>query len=70
MKAVVLKQHGTIDDLEYVTDFPDPVVKEGHVVIRVGATSFNYHDVFTVHGARHAGHQSADADDHRPRHRR
>lgn len=50
MKAVVLKQHGTIDDLEYVTDFPDPVVKEGHVVIRVGATSFNYHDVFTVRG--------------------
>ena len=27
MKAVVLKHHGTVDDLEYVTDFPDPVVK-------------------------------------------
>ncbi len=50
MKAVVLNKHGTLDDLEYVTDFPDPVVKEGHVVIRVGATSFNYHDVFTVRG--------------------
>lgn len=50
MKAVVLNKHGTVDDLEYVTDFPDPVVIDGHVVIRVGATSFNYHDIFTVRG--------------------
>ena len=50
MKAVVLKQHGAIDSLEYVTDFPDPKAADGHVVIRVGATSFNYHDIFTVRG--------------------
>ncbi|HEX3171459.1 MAG TPA: zinc-binding dehydrogenase, partial [Burkholderiales bacterium] len=50
MKAVVLKQHGAIDSLEYVTDFPDPRAADGHVVIRVGATSFNYHDIFTVRG--------------------
>jgi alcohol dehydrogenase len=50
MKAVVLKQHGTIDSLEYVSDFPDPQVIAGHVVIRVRATSFNYHDIFTVRG--------------------
>ena len=50
MKAVVLKAHGGLDTLQYVTDFPDPVVADGHVVIRVGATSFNYHDVFTVRG--------------------
>jgi alcohol dehydrogenase len=50
MKAVVLKQHGAIDSLEYVTDFPDPKAVSGHVVIRVGATSFNYHDIFTVRG--------------------
>ncbi len=50
MKAVVLKQHGAIESLEYVTDFPDPQVIDGHVVIRVGATSFNYHDIFTVRG--------------------
>ncbi len=50
MKAVVLNQHGGLDQLKYVTDFPDPVVKDDHVVIRVGATSFNYHDVFTVRG--------------------
>ena len=50
MRAVVLRGHGDLDSLEYVTDFPDPVVCEGHVVIRVKATSFNYHDVFTVRG--------------------
>lgn len=50
MKAVVLKEHGGLDKLQYVTDFPDPRVSEGHVVIRVRATSFNYHDVFTVRG--------------------
>ena len=50
MKAVVLHAHGDLDKLQYVTDFPDPVVCEGHVVIRVGATSINYHDVFTVRG--------------------
>ena len=50
MKAVLLRQHGAIDSLEYVTDFPDPAITEGHVVIRVKATSFNYHDIFTVRG--------------------
>src|ERR671927_1614939 len=50
MKAVILREHGGLDKLQYVSDFPDPVVTEGHVVIRVGASSFNYHDVFTVRG--------------------
>jgi alcohol dehydrogenase len=50
MKAVVLREHGGLDRLQYVADFPDPAVTEGHVVIRVRATSFNYHDVFTVRG--------------------
>jgi len=50
MKAVILREHGGLDRLQYVTDFPDPVVADGHVVIRVRATSFNYHDVFTVRG--------------------
>jgi NADPH:quinone reductase-like Zn-dependent oxidoreductase len=50
MRAVVLDKHGTLADLKYVTDFPDPAVTGGHVVIRVRATSFNYHDVFTVRG--------------------
>ncbi len=50
MKAVVLNEHGGLEKLQIVNDFPDPVVVEGHVVIKVGATSFNYHDVFTVRG--------------------
>ena len=50
MKALVLRKHGSLDDLEVVTDYPRPKVVEGHVVIRVGASSFNYHDVFTVKG--------------------
>lgn len=50
MKAVVLEKHGGLDELKYVADFPDPKVVDGHVVIRVKAMSFNYHDVFTVRG--------------------
>jgi NADPH:quinone reductase-like Zn-dependent oxidoreductase len=50
MKALVLKKHGGLDDLEIVTDHPMPRATEGHVVIRVRASSFNYHDVFTVKG--------------------
>src|SRR3954469_10626851 len=50
MKAGVPGEHGALDNRQYGTDFPDPGVTEGHVVIRVGATSFNYHDVFTVRG--------------------
>ena len=50
MKAVVLQQHGGLEQLKFVRDFADPVVRDGHVVIRVKATSFNYHDVFTVRG--------------------
>ena len=50
MRALVLRQHGSLDDLEVVSDYPMPKVAEGQVVIRVGASSFNYHDVFTVRG--------------------
>jgi alcohol dehydrogenase len=50
MKALVLRKHGSLDDLEVVSDYPVPKAVEGHVVIRVRASSFNYHDVFTVKG--------------------
>src|SRR5580704_2514185 len=50
MKALVLRRHGGLSDLEVVTDYPVPRATEGHVVIRVRASSFNYHDVFTVRG--------------------
>ncbi len=50
MKALVLSQHGDLDQLQVVTDKPRPTAAAGHVVVRVGASSFNYHDVFTVKG--------------------
>src|SRR5204863_2463361 len=50
MKALVLRKHGGLGDLEVVGDYPVPEATEGHVVIRVRASSFNYHDVFTVKG--------------------
>src|ERR671937_1232268 len=50
MRALVLHHHGGLANLEVVTQYPVPSATEGHVVIRVGASSFNYHDVFTVRG--------------------
>ncbi|MGA8614689.1 MAG: zinc-binding dehydrogenase [Xanthobacteraceae bacterium] len=50
MKALVLRTHGSLNDLDVVNDYPRPKVSEGNVVIRVRAASFNYHDVFTVRG--------------------
>jgi NADPH:quinone reductase-like Zn-dependent oxidoreductase len=50
MKALVLRRHGGLADLEVVGDYPVPRANEGHVVIRVRASSFNYHDVFTMRG--------------------
>lgn len=50
MRALVLDAHGALDQLRVVTDRPVPRAQAGHVVVRVGASSFNYHDVFTVQG--------------------
>lgn len=50
MKAVVLREHGEVDTLTYETDYPKPVIEPGKVIIKVKATSLNYHDIFTVHG--------------------
>src|SRR5271168_2908587 len=50
MRALLLRRHGGLDDLDVVDDHPMPRPIDGHVVIRVRAASFNYHDVFTVRG--------------------
>src|SRR5579884_2246873 len=50
MRALLLRRHGGLDDLEVIADYPRPAASDGHVVIRVRAASFNYHDVFTVRG--------------------
>jgi alcohol dehydrogenase len=49
MKALILSEHGDVDKL-HVGEMPIPKAVPGHVVIRVRASSFNYHDVFTVKG--------------------
>ena len=51
MKALLLRQHGGLENLEVVTDKPIPQAVEGHVVIRVRASSFDCHrSVFTMRG--------------------
>jgi NADPH:quinone reductase-like Zn-dependent oxidoreductase len=50
MRALVLRTHGGLENLDIVGDYPMPQMADGHVVIRVRASSFNYHDVFTVRG--------------------
>ncbi|WP_416414490.1 zinc-binding dehydrogenase [Pantoea sp. App145] len=50
MKALVLHQHGTLENLSVVNDKAKPELRPGHVVVCVRASSFNYHDVFTVEG--------------------
>src|SRR3954451_21054443 len=50
MRALVLRQHRGLQDLEVAEDYPTPKAKERHLVLRVRASSFNYHDIFTVRG--------------------
>jgi alcohol dehydrogenase len=50
MRAVVLREHGGIEKLNFEPSFPDPQIGEGDVLVRVRATSLNYHDVFTRRG--------------------
>lgn len=50
MKAVVLYEHGQMDKLVFEENYPDPECGPADVVIRVKATSLNYHDLFTRNG--------------------
>ena len=50
MKAMIVREHGGMDKLELAPDFPDPRPGEGDVVVRVRASSLNYHDIFTRRG--------------------
>lgn len=50
MKAAVIREHGGPDQLVVDDHFADPVAGAGEVVVRVRATSLNYHDVFTRRG--------------------
>lgn len=50
MRAVVIQRHGTIENLRLVEDYPRPTPGAGEVVVKVRATSLNYHDIFTLRG--------------------
>jgi len=50
MRAMVLREQGKTARPVLEAGFPDPVAGEGDVLVRVRATSLNYHDVFTRRG--------------------
>ncbi len=50
MKAAVISEHGGPGSIEIDNQFPDPEAGLEDVVIKVGATSLNYHDIFTRNG--------------------
>lgn len=50
MKAAAIHSHGGPEQLIYSADFPDPSPREGDVIVKVKASSLNYHDVFTRRG--------------------
>jgi alcohol dehydrogenase len=50
VKAIVLREHGGPEKLTLETNFPDPEAGADEVVVRVRATSLNYHDIFTRRG--------------------
>lgn len=50
MKALIFRQHGDLDQLEY-TDIPDPVVGPEDVLVRVHAVALNHLDLWVRRGA-------------------
>ena len=50
MRAVVLHEHGGPDKLIYESDWRDPAIGPGDVLLRMRACALNYHDLFTRRG--------------------
>ncbi len=50
MRAVVLHEHGGLEQLKFEPDYRMPEIGSGDVLLRVKATSLNYHDIFTRRG--------------------
>ena len=50
MRAAVIYEHGGPGAIRLESGFPDPRPEDGCVVVRVRATSLNYHDVVTRRG--------------------
>jgi alcohol dehydrogenase len=50
MRAFYIKHHGGPEACVYAEDYPDPAVAADGVVLRVKASTLNYHDIFTRRG--------------------
>ncbi|MCZ6890752.1 MAG: zinc-binding dehydrogenase [Gammaproteobacteria bacterium] len=50
MKAAVIYEHGTLDNIVVEESYPEPDVKPGWVLIKVRGCSINYHDIFSRRG--------------------
>jgi NADPH:quinone reductase-like Zn-dependent oxidoreductase len=50
LKAAVIYEHGGPGSIKLESGFPDPTPGADEVVVRVRATSLNYHDLFTRRG--------------------
>jgi alcohol dehydrogenase len=50
VRAVLTTGHGGRDKLLVRRDFPDPIPKQGEVLVAIGATAVNFHDIFTRRG--------------------
>ena len=50
MKAAVIHEHGGPGSIKIDPAFPDPRPEPTDVVIKVRATTLNYHDIFTRRG--------------------
>lgn len=50
MRAAVIYEHGGPGSIGYESAFPDPSPGPDDVIVRVRATSLNYHDLFTRRG--------------------
>ncbi|HWM76887.1 MAG TPA: zinc-binding dehydrogenase, partial [Methylomirabilota bacterium] len=50
MRAAVIHEHGGPGSIKLEPTFPDPVPGPEDVVIKVRATTLNYHDIFTRRG--------------------
>lgn len=50
MRAAVLYEHGAVENLTFEPNYREPKPGPGEVLIKVKASSLNYHDVFTCRG--------------------
>ena len=50
MRAQVIRGHGAIEGIVFEANWPDPQPGPDEVVLRVGACTLNYHDLFTLRG--------------------